>query len=91
MFNIGYLCGLQVSEISKLHQEYFNKPVGELFYTRKGNLISSRQLYRLMKHYAGKVKLPKDKAHWHTLKHAIAVHLPEATRMSKICKIIRPQ
>jgi site-specific recombinase XerD len=116
MFNIGYLCGLRVSEIGKLHQEHFNEPGGELFCTRlknsisntirlddrrknllkkyiresqvkngdplfvsrKGNPISSRQLDRLMKHYAGKAKLPEDKAHWHTLKHSIAVHLAES-------------
>ena len=28
MFNIGYLCGLRVSEIGKLHQEHFNEPRG---------------------------------------------------------------
>jgi len=116
MFNVGYLYGLRVSEIGKLHQKNFNEPGGELFCTRlknsisnticlddkrknllkkyirehqvkngdplfvarKGNLISARQLDRLMKHYAGKAKLPEDKAHWHTLKHSIAVHLAES-------------
>ncbi len=116
MFNIGYLCGLRVSEIGKLHQEHFNEPGGELFCTRlknsisntirlddkrknllkkyiresrvqngdplfvsrKGNPISALQLDRLMKHYAGRAKLPEDKAHWHTLKHSIAVHLAES-------------
>jgi site-specific recombinase XerD len=116
MFNIGYLCGLRVSEIGKLHQEHFNEPGGELFcmrlknsisntirlddkrknllkkyirehqvkkgdplfMSRKGNPLSSRQLDRLMKYYAGKAKLPEDKAHWHTLKHSIAVHLAES-------------
>jgi len=49
-----------------------------LFVSRRGNPISSRQLDRLMKHYAGKAKLPEDKAHWHTLKHSIEVHLAES-------------
>jgi len=116
LFNIGYLCGLRVSEIGKLHQEHFNEPGGELFCTRlknsisntirlddkrktllkkyireyqvkngsplfvsrKGNPLSARQLDRFLKHYAGKAKLPEDKAHWHTLKHSIAVHLAES-------------
>ena len=115
-FNIGYLCGLRVSEIDKLHQENFNESGGELFCTRlknsisntiplddkrenllkkyiresqvkngdalflsrKGNPISARQLDRLMKQYADKAKLPEDKAHWHTLKHSITVHLAES-------------
>ena len=116
MFNIGYLCGLRVSEIGRLHQAHFNESGGELFCTRlknsisntirlddkrknllkkyireshvkngdflfasrKGNPVSARQLDRLMKHYASKAKLPEDKAHWHTLKHSIAVHLAES-------------
>jgi site-specific recombinase XerD len=31
-----------------------------------------------MKHYAGKAKFPEDKAHWHTFKHSIVVHLAES-------------
>ncbi len=110
MFNIGYLCGLRVSEIGRLHQEYFNEPGGELFCTRLKNSISNtirlddKRKNLLKKHiresqvkngdplgqphffaptgpaeqYAGKAKLPEDKAHWHTLKHSIAVHLAES-------------
>ena len=116
MFNIGYLCGLRVSEIGKLRQEHFNEVRGELFCTRlknsisntirlddkrknllkkyireyqvkngsplfmsrKGNPISSRQLDRLTKYYCSLAKIPEDKAHWHSLKHSIAVHLAES-------------
>ena len=41
IFNIGYLCGLRVSEIGKLHQEHFNEPGSELFCTRLKNSISN--------------------------------------------------
>jgi integrase len=41
MFNIGYLCGLRVSEIGRLHQEHFNEPGGELFCMRLKNSISN--------------------------------------------------
>ena len=39
--------------------------------------ISKRQLDTLFKYYAHKAKLPKDKWHFHTLRHAIAVKMVE--------------
>jgi site-specific recombinase XerD len=115
MFNIGYLCGLRVSEIGKLKFDFFNEKQGELFcprlknsvsntvrlddkrknllkryireydikdgylfVSRKKNPVSSRLLDKLMKDYGRIAKLPKDKIHWHTLKHSIAVHLAES-------------
>lgn len=49
-----------------------------LFQSKKKNPISARQLDRLMRYYASIANLPKEKAHWHTLKHSIAVHLRES-------------
>jgi integrase len=42
---------------------------GPLFITREGTPISQRQLDRLMKRYCNRVGLPREKAHFHTLKH----------------------
>jgi site-specific recombinase XerD len=66
------------SLLKKYIREHQVKNGDPLFVSRKGNPISARQLDRLMKNYAGKAKLPEDKAHWHTLKHSIAVHLAES-------------
>lgn len=49
-----------------------------IFSSKQGNPISPRMLDVLMKHYCETAKLPRDKAHWHTLKHSIAVHLAES-------------
>jgi len=52
--------------------------ISKLFVSRKGNPISSRQLDRLMKQYAGMASLPEEKALRHTLKHSIAIYLAES-------------
>jgi type 1 fimbriae regulatory protein FimB len=49
-----------------------------LFPSRKGLPIGRVQLHRLMKYYGGLAKLPKDKQHFHVLKHSIATHLLDA-------------
>lgn len=48
-----------------------------LFPSNRGTPISRRQLDKLMKQYGEQAKLPKDKQHFHTLKHSIATHLLE--------------
>ncbi len=117
MFNIGYLCGLRVSEVGNLKLDYYNQQRGELFcprvkksvsnvirldqprikllnkYLREYGIkegeaplflskrktpISTRQIDRLVKRYAKSVKISSEKAHWHSLKHSIAVHLAES-------------
>jgi site-specific recombinase XerC len=67
-----------LKKLKKYFREHQVKNESPSFVSRKGNPVSSRQLDRLMKHYADKAKLSEDKAHWHTLKHSIAVHLAES-------------
>lgn len=50
-----------------------------LFVSKRGLPISRRMLDVLMKKYGQKAGLPKDKQHFHCLKHSIATHLLEAT------------
>lgn len=49
-----------------------------LFPSRRGLPISRQMLDVLMKDYAGLARLPKDKRHFHVLKHSIATHLLDA-------------
>lgn len=49
-----------------------------LFPSRLNKPISKRMLDYLMKDYAAKANLPRDKRHFHVLKHSIATHLLEA-------------
>ena len=49
-----------------------------LFRSRKGGPLSSVQVHRLFAGYAAQAKLPKEKHHFHVLKHSIATHLIEA-------------
>lgn len=117
MFNIGYLCGLRISEIGNLKLDHYNPQRGEifcprvkksvsnvirldqkrikilnkylreygikegespLFLSKRKKPISVRRLDQMMKGYAQKAQISDDKAHWHSLKHSIAVHLAES-------------
>lgn len=49
-----------------------------LFPSRRGLPISRQMLDVLMKGYAGEAIIPKDKQHFHVLKHSIATHLLDA-------------
>jgi integrase len=49
-----------------------------LFTSRRGDPISRRTLDWLIKEYGRAAKLPKEKLHFHTLKHSIATHLLDA-------------
>lgn len=48
-----------------------------LFLSQKGNPISRKVLDNLMKKYCAAAGIPKEKAHFHTLKHTRAVELAE--------------
>ncbi len=48
-----------------------------LFRSKKGGPLSRQQLDRLFKSYATKARLPKEKKHFHVLKHSCATHLLE--------------
>ncbi len=49
-----------------------------LFPSRRGLPISRQMLDVLTKTYAEEAAIPKDKRHFHVLKHSIATHLLEA-------------
>jgi len=49
-----------------------------LFLSVRGDPISRRGLDWLMKNYGKVAKLPRDKQHFHVLKHSIATHLLDA-------------
>jgi type 1 fimbriae regulatory protein FimB len=49
-----------------------------LFPSRRGLPISRQMLDVLMKQYGEEAAIPKDKRHFHVLKHSIATHLLEA-------------
>ena len=49
-----------------------------LFPSRRGLPISRQMLDVLMKHYGEEASIPKDKRHFHALKHSIATHLLDA-------------
>jgi type 1 fimbriae regulatory protein FimB len=49
-----------------------------LFSSRRGLPISRQMLDVLMKDYAEEAAIPKDKQHFHVLKHSIATHLLDA-------------
>jgi site-specific recombinase XerD len=49
-----------------------------LFTSNRGDPISRRTLDWLTKKYSEKANLPKDKRHFHCLKHSIATHLLDA-------------
>jgi len=49
-----------------------------LFRSRNKNPISPRTLDYLIKKYCEEADIPKEKAHFHSLRHSIAVHLLDA-------------
>jgi len=59
-----------------LRQRKDNNPY--LFPSERGLPISRRMLDYLTKKYGARAGLPKDKRHFHVLKHSIATHLFEA-------------
>jgi type 1 fimbriae regulatory protein FimB len=68
-------------EVAKALKSYLrtrkdNSPV--LFPSRRGLPINRRTLDYLMKKYGEKAKIPKEKRHFHVLKHSIATHLLDA-------------
>ena len=60
-----------IKEKEKKHQS----PI--LFPSNRGTPISRIMLHVLMKKYGEEAGLPKDKRHFHVLKHSIATHLLE--------------
>ena len=67
----------EVSELrSYLRQRKDNSEV--LFLSKKGNPLGARQLNNLMKNYCDAAGIPKEKAHFHSLRHSIGVHLMDA-------------
>lgn len=61
---------------SYIRSREFDSPA--LFLGRSSNPITRRGLDWLIKQYGEKAKLPKDKQHFHALKHSIATHLLDA-------------
>ncbi|MDQ2840533.1 MAG: tyrosine-type recombinase/integrase [Acidobacteriota bacterium] len=51
---------------------------GALFLGPRGDAVTRRGLDWLMKGYGAQAKLPREKRHFHALKHSIAVHLLSA-------------
>lgn len=49
-----------------------------LFSSNRNDPISRSMLHRLMRTYGSIANLPKDKQHFHVLKHSIATHLLDA-------------
>jgi len=49
-----------------------------LFLSRQNRPISRKTLDRLMRKYAEAAGIPRDKRHFHVLRHSIAVHLLDA-------------
>jgi integrase len=50
---------------------------GPIFISRQGGGISQQMLDVLMKKYCGMAKIPRDKAHFHALRHSCATSLME--------------
>lgn len=49
-----------------------------LFPSRRGDPISRFTLDKMFKKYAERAKIPKEKRHFHVLKHSIATHMLDA-------------
>lgn len=64
----------------KLLKEYLNTPMDHqefLFLSSKGTKITLQGINYLFKRYSKLAKIPKDKQHFHTLKHSRGVYLAE--------------
>lgn len=61
---------------SYLRQRKDNSEI--LFLSKKGNPIGARQLNYLMRIYCEETGIPKEKSHFHSLRHSIGVHLMDA-------------
>jgi integrase len=57
-----------------------------LFVSNRNTPIQRVILHYLMKDYAREAKLPKDKQHFHVLKHTIATHLLDASDDIRFCR-----
>src|SRR5262249_5582303 len=71
---------MQADEI-KLLKAYLWARAAEspaLFLSNRGDPIARRTLDHLMKRYGEQAGLPKEKRHFHVLKHSIATHLLDA-------------
>jgi site-specific recombinase XerD len=75
-------CFMPLNQDEKvLLKEYIEKyqPVKYLFYGKtKEKPISRKTLDKKIKKYGKKAELPKDKLHFHTLRHSLAIHLLQA-------------
>jgi type 1 fimbriae regulatory protein FimB len=66
------------SRVLKAHLKARNSESPILFTSNRKLPISRRMLDVLMKQYGEEAKLPKDKQHFHALKHSVATHLLDA-------------
>jgi integrase len=66
-------------ETSKLLRDYLNENTDNkhIFLSRKSTKLSRQHLTRLCKRYFDLANIPREKQHFHTLKHTAGVHLAE--------------
>jgi type 1 fimbriae regulatory protein FimB len=62
----------------KAHLRSRKADIPVLFASNRNDPISRSMLHRLMRRYAQMANLPRDKQHFHVLKHSIATHLLDA-------------
>jgi integrase len=86
--SLGGVHSMQADEV-RLLKAYLKSREDDsaiLFPSNRFLPISRAQLDVLMKQYGGFAKIPKEKRHFHVLKHSIATHLLEAAPISASCK-----
>ncbi len=69
-----HLCSSEVRALRAWLRERGGEP-GPLFPSRRGRPISQQMLDVLMKKYCRMAGIPRDRAHFHVLKHSCATHL----------------